>query len=227
MTDLFSAPVPFLLSSGLDSYPDITEIVKEAGEVTRFGETWHSDNSFEAEPCLGSILVGRVLPSYGNDTMFANMNMVFESLSPTLQDVLLGLTSLHTAARAFSSNDSRRAENFAGDAKMKYDPAAAALNSVVEHPAVITHPVSGRKVLYVNEMFTIGFKGMTEEESAPLLAYLFKQVYKPQFQARFSWAPGSVAFWDNRLVQHIAVADQARERRVMHRITLRGAAPSQ
>lgn len=222
----FGTPEPHPIVAGVDGFPDIVRIVKDAGTVTKFGETWHSDNSFMHEPSVGSLLVARELPPYGNDTLWASMYAVYESLSPGLKTMLDSMVGIHSAAYAFNPNEGSRSDNYGGKKEMKYEMHPI-LEQDVEHPVVITHPVTGRKALFVNSMFTVRFKGMTQKESRPLLEYLFSVVERPEFQCRFQWAPGSVAFWDNRATQHMAVGDETRFRRVMERITLKGCAPSQ
>ena len=109
-------------------------------------------------------------------------------------------------------------------AAMKYD-AVEELETEALHPVVRTHDETGRKSLYINSMFTLRFEGWSEDESLPLLRYLTSKVERPEFQCRFRWQPGSVAFWDNRAVQHLAISDNSTERRVMQRVTLGGPVP--
>jgi taurine dioxygenase len=208
---------------GIDDAPEVTRIEKEANCPTTFGEVWHSDNSFTAEPSMGSVLTGIVVPPYGNDTVFANMNAVYNSLSSGMKEMLLDLKAIHTASRAFSYSPSREAK-YKGDASMKYEESDI-LNQEFHHPVVRTHPETGKKAIYVNEMFTIRFQDMTEEESLPLLEYLFSLPSKPEFQCRIKWESDMVAMWDNRILQHVAVNDCNKFRRVMHRVTLKGDCP--
>jgi alpha-ketoglutarate-dependent taurine dioxygenase len=156
------------------------------------------------------------VPPRGGDTMFANQYLAYETLSAGLKRTLDGLTGVNTSTKAAAS-------------KTREDRMRAAREElkvlVGEHPAVRTHPETGRKALYLNVGHTERFKGWTEEESRPLLEYLFAHQVRPEFTCRFRWAPGSLAFWDNRCAQHNPVNDYHGYRRVMHRITLAGDAP--
>ena len=219
---------------GLESHPDVIEIVREVGAATNFGETWHTDNSYMPAPSLGSILVAREVPPWGNDTLFASMNAVYDGLSPGLQAMLDGLEAVHSASAAFDpatvkggafADDDAASDGGAAAAAMTYERTDE-LSTESVHPVVRTHDETGRKGLYVNSMFTLRFAGMTEEDSAPLLKYLCAQVERPEVQCRFRWAPGSVAFWDNRAVQHLAIGDNSSHRRVMQRVTLEGPVPA-
>ena len=109
--------------------------------------------------------------------------------------------------------------------RIKTDGAEAKKEFVAAHPVVRTHPETGRKALYVNVAHTVRFDGMTQEESAPLLSYLFQHQVRPEFTCRFDWRVGSIALWDNRCAQHNPVNDYQGFRRVMHRITLAGDRP--
>ena len=208
---------------GLDNYPDILEVVKEAGTKTRFGEVWHSDNSYLPEPSGVSVLIGREIPSVGNDTVWAGMHLVYENLSKGLRETLDGMRAIHSASRAFSKSESRK-ENYDGKSQLKYEESEA-LYREVSHPVVRTHPISGKKVIFVNQMFTLRFDGWTEEESKPLLDYLTGLPNRPEVQCRFRWKPNSIAIWDNRLVQHIAIGDGADTRRRIQRVTTKGEVP--
>lgn len=224
LAESLGEPEAHPIVAGIEGYPKIVRIIKEANAETSFGETWHSDHSFMDEPCVGSILVARELPPFGNDTLFASMYAVYDSLSDGMKSLLDGLTAVHSAAYAFNPEGGNRQDKYDGKQEMKYK-LHPILEREVEHPAVITHPVTGKKALFVNSMFTYRFKGMTRKESLPILEYLFSVVAQPQFQARFRWAPGSIAFWDNRAVQHMAIGDETRFRRVMERVTLKGRRP--
>ncbi|RHY83143.1 hypothetical protein DYB26_008213 [Aphanomyces astaci] len=197
---------------GMAGHPDILQIVKEPGTPTRFGEEWHSDHSFMHAPPLGSVLVARELPEYGNDTLFNCMQAAYNSLSSGLQSMASNLHAVHTSSHAFSASAQRQ---------VGHD------NSVV-HPVVTIHPETGKRVLFVNPMFTQCFEHMTVrivDESAPILNMLYGKAFRPEHQCRFRWSPGSVAFWDNRRLQHVAINDNVASRRVMHRITIQGVVP--
>jgi taurine dioxygenase len=164
---------------------------------------------------MGSMLLAREVPPVGGDTLFANQYLAYEALSEGLRRILDGLSAINTSAKADVSRtrEDRMRNEARDDARQEY---------VAEHPVVRVHPETGRKALYVNVAHTQRFRDMTEEESAPLLAFLFAHQTKPEFTCRFQWEPGSLAFWDNRCAQHNPINDYHGYRRVMHRITLAG-----
>lgn len=207
---------PFL--KGLDDYPQIIPVVKLEHERLNFGGVWHSDTSYLEVPPMASMLVAREVPPAGGDTLFANMYDAYEALSPSFRRLLDGLVALNSSAKADVSKtrEDRLKDGARADAKKEY---------VAPHPAVRAHPETGRKALYINVAHTIGFEGMTAEESAPILDYLFQHQVRPEFTCRFRWRPGSIAFWDNRCAQHNPVNDYHGYRRVMHRVTLAGEKP--
>jgi taurine dioxygenase len=179
---------------------------------------WHADTIYQERPPLGTLLLARELPPYGGDTIFANQYLAYEALSPGMQRLLEGLVAVNSSAKA---DVTRTREDRIAD----HGSEGARKVLVAEHPAVRTHPETGRKALYVNAAHTLRFRDLSEEESAPLLDYLFRHQVRPEFTCRFTWQPGSLAFWDNRAVQHNPVNDYHGFRRLMHRITLAGDAP--
>lgn len=201
-----------------ETYPQIAMVAKEPDQTANIGGGWHTDHSYDTEPALGSILVARETPPKGGDTLFANMYAAYDALSDGLKATLNGLKAVHSSRRAFGANSgyAPRQDGRIGN------PELATQDAV--HPAVIAHPISGRKALYVNGAFTIRFDGWTEEESKPLLQYLYAHAARPEFTYRFQWQDGSVAFWDNRATWHYAVNDYHGARRIMHRITVEGCA---
>jgi taurine dioxygenase len=162
--------------------------------------------------------VAREVPPAGGDTLFANQYLAYESLSERMRTLLDGLTGVSTSAKADVSRTREDRVTTAGTSRAREELTA-------EHPVVRTHPETGRKALYVNIAHTKRFAGMTEEESAGLLAFLFRQQIRPELTCRFRWRIGSVAFWDNRCAQHNPINDYHGYRRVMHRITLAGDRP--
>ena len=208
---------PFL--KGLDDYPQIIPVVKLEHERVNFGGVWHSDTSYLDVPPMASMLIARAVPPAGGDTLFANMYDAYEALSPVFRHLLDGLMALNSSAKADVSKtrEDRLKDGARADAKKEY---------VSAHPAVRVHPETGRKALYVNVAHTIGFEGMTAEESAPILEYLFQHQVRPEFTCRFRWRPASIAFWDNRCAQHNPINDYHGHRRVMHRVTLAGERPT-
>ena len=167
---------------------------------------------------MGTMLIAREVPPYGGDTLFASGTFAYESLSDGMKRMLEGLIGVNHSAKAdvTRTREDRVRDGGKAEAKKEY---------ISEHPVVRTHPETGRKALYVNVGHTVRFKDMTEEESAPLLNYLFQHQVRPEFTCRFSWRVGSMALWDNRCVLHNPVNDYQGYRRVMHRITLAGDTP--
>jgi taurine dioxygenase len=211
-------PIEYPFVKGIDGYPVIIPVTKLEHERSNFGGIWHSDTTYLQQPPMGSMLLAREVPPYGGDTLFASQYLAYETLSEGMRKVLDGLVAVNSSAKADVSKT--REDRIASDGR-----AEAKKDYVAEHPAVRTHPETGRKALYVNVAHTSHFKGMTPEESAPLLQYLFQHQVRPEFTCRFAWRPGSLAFWDNRCAQHNPVNDYHGFRRVMHRITLAGDTP--
>ena len=211
-------PIEYPLLKGLPDYPEVIEVSKLENEKANFGGVWHSDTTYLEHPPMGSMLLAREVPPAGGDTLFANQYLAYETLSSGLRRMLDGVVAVNSSAKADASKtrEDRIRKDGREDAKKEY---------LAEHPAVRTHPETGRKALYVNVAHTVGFKDMTEKESAPLLNYLFRHQVQPEFTCRFQWQVGSLAMWDNRCAQHNAVNDYHGHRRVMHRITLAGDKP--
>jgi taurine dioxygenase len=201
----------------LDGHPEIIEIVKEPDATGIVGNLWHSDESFMQRPALGSILHIIESPAVGGDTMFANQYLAYESLSPGMQRLLSSL-------RVVFSDASLQQRNKGRSLKVHPDAHKRPVCEAV-HPAVRTHPGTGRKALYVHRPYAVRFEGWTEAESRPLMEHLFTHAARPEFTCRFRWQPGSVAFWDNRCAQHYGLNDFSGERRYGHRIPIVGEAP--
>ena len=206
--------------AGMEENEEILEVRKEAYETRNFGGGWHTDVSYLERPALGSVLYAREVPAVGGDTMFSSQYLAYDALSDGMKDMLGQMTAVHSARRPYGLNSAYRAQ----DRSMKILFSENA-HSEVEHPVIRTHVETGRKSLYVNGAFTIRFKDMTEDESAPLLNYLWQHAVRPEFTCRFRWEKNSIAFWDNRCVQHNAVNDYHGQRRVMHRVTIEGERP--
>jgi taurine dioxygenase len=211
-------PIEYPFVKGLEGFPEIIEVKKLENERLNFGGIWHSDTTYLEVPPMGSMLLSREIPPYGGDTMFANQYLAYEALSDTMKRLLDGLVGISTSAKADVSKT--REDRMKSDGKQE-----APRNYVAEHPVVRTHPETGRKALYVNVAHTAGIKGLTEQESAPLLSFLFEHQVKPEFTCRFAWTPNAIAFWDNRCAMHNPINDYHGFRRVMHRITLQGDRP--
>ncbi|ETW94586.1 MAG: alpha-ketoglutarate-dependent taurine dioxygenase [Candidatus Entotheonella factor] len=194
----------------VDGYPMIAEVRKEPHHGKNVGGGWHTDHSYDTVPAMGSILYAHEVPESGGDTMFASMYLAYEALSDGLKQTLEGLRAVHSSRHVFGKALDERYHN----------PELATQDAV--HPVVIRHPDTGRKALYVNAGFTLRFEGWTEEESKPLLSYLYQHAARPEFTCRFRWQKGSIAFWDNRSTWHYALNDYPGQRRLMHRITVEG-----
>ena len=214
----FGRPVPYPMIEGIDGFPEIAPVIKLPHERVNFGGVWHTDTIYTEEPPMGAILCARELPAYGGDTLFANMYLAYETLSDGMKALLAPLRGVHSSAKGVAQITRNRGASDGPGAD------AATLREAV-HPAVRTHPETGRKSLYVSAGHTVRFDGMTEEESTPLLEYLFSHQVRPEFTCRFRWAPGSIAFWDNRAAQHNPVNDYHGQKRLMHRISIAGEKP--
>jgi taurine dioxygenase len=201
----------------VDGYPMIAEVRKEPDQERNIGGSWHTDHTYDLAPAMGSILYAREVPETGGDTLFASMYAAHDALSDGLKRTLAGLRAVHSSRHVFGAG----AYTTRGDLQGRVGNSDLATQDAV-HPAVITHPGSGRKALYVNQGFTVRFEGWTEEESRPLLQYLYQHGTRPEFTYRFQWRPRSIAFWDNRATWHYALNDYHGHRRLMHRITVEG-----
>ena len=205
---------------GLDEHPEILELIKTETDTYAFGSSWHSDQMFAPKPAKCTMLLGREIPLAGGDTMFANMYLAYETLSDGMKAMLRPLKALNAGDKKRAGGDRNRAERYSGASGMKLkDPGNIQTESV--HPIVRTHPDTGRLGLYLGS-HTQHIDGFTPEESGPILAYLREHCRRPEFICRFRWAPGSLAIWDNRCVQHYAINDYQGHRRRMHRITIKG-----
>ncbi len=197
----FFTPVP--------DFPQIAEVRTTPDQKTVIGGGWHTDHSYDPAPAMASILVARDLPAFGGDTCFASQTAAYDRLSPGLKETLENLSAWHSDG-SFAT----------GDPELKVRRDNTGVASL--HPVVIRHPQTGQKALYVNGDFTTHFDGWSVDESAPLLQYLYRYCTQPAFCCRVSYAPCTVVIWDNRLVQHYAVADYQGQARLMNRITVEG-----
>jgi taurine dioxygenase len=195
-------------------HPEII-VLESTAEAFQAAEAWHSDVTFRECPPLGSVLYGRVIPRWGGDTCWANMELAYELLPDDLRDEIEGMYAVHSYVKAFGRQmtDEQREE-----AREKYPDQ--------KHPLVRTHPVTGRKCLFMARNFMITIDGMTPEESRPLRHRLYEQSTIPEIQVRFRWRPGSIAQWDNRCTQHYAVPDHGGQHRRVERVTLIGDRPA-
>ncbi len=186
-----------------------------------FADVWHTDVTFMRRPPLGSILRAVILPPAGGDTNWADSQLAYDSLTPAVQRLVDGLTAVHDGTREFGYYLAQRrggqGNEWDGEIVTRLDP--------VEHPVVRVHPETGRKGIFVNPGFTSHIAGVSEFESRAILDLLYGHLTKPEHIVRHRWRAGDVALWDNRSTSHYANRDYGTERRVMHRITLRGDIP--
>ena len=197
-----------------EGHPEVIVIHTHKDSQVNNGGGWHTDVSCDVEPPLGTVLQLHMLPNTGGDTLFANMYAAFEALSDSMKDFLRGCTAMHDSEHVYRGRYSDRGVDDTG----KSFPSAV-------HPVVRTHPVSGREALYVNRGFTTKFLDMEALESDALLNFLFTHLEQPQFQVRFQWELNSIAFWDNRCTQHLAMWDYWPNERYGHRVTVKGDKP--
>lgn len=213
---------PFM--KGMDDYPDILEIKKLPTDKRNFGGGWHSDQMFAPQPAMGTILLARETPDYGGDTLFANMYDAYDALSDGMKAMLEGVKAVSSGDNFKQDGGKSRKDVYGQYHTMQVRDPAPAEKTTNAHPVVRTHPETGRKALYAGGHWR-HFEGMTEAESAPLMAFLREHSTRPEFTCRFRWQPGSIAFWDNRCTQHFAIDDYPGKTRVMHRITVCGDEP--
>lgn len=214
---------PFV--GAMDGHPEVIEVVKEKDDTRNFGGIWHTDLPFLEEPPLGSVLYAREVPVAGGDTLWANTHAAYEALSDGMKTLLDGLVAVHSAAKVYGPAEhsgTHRAGKMAMNANMAQAQDAVA---AMEHPAVRAHPETGRKALYMDRASTRHFKGMTVEESRPLLEFLFDHMVQPQFTCRWRWVVDDVAFWDNRCTLHYPLNDYHGHRRHMWRVAINGDRP--
>lgn len=216
----FGEPMIYPFVKGLDGLPEVTPILKKEEDRNNFGGIWHSDTVYQDEPPMGTMLYALELPPFGGDTLFANQYLAYDSLSDGMKALLAPLKAINISGKG-------RVQKTRTD-MMKHASAGLKGDELEScHPVIRTHPETGRKALYVNVAHTVRFDGMTEEESAPILEFLFEHQIQPEFTCRFRWSEGAVAFWDNRAAMHYPINDYHGYRRLMHRITLAGDRPFQ
>lgn len=195
--------------AGIEGHPEIVAIHADADSKYVAGESWHSDLSADEEPPLGSILYLHTVPPTGGDTMFSSMYKAYDALSDRMKVYLEGLEAVHDANPVYHA--------LFKDYDKRYP--------VATHPVIRKHPETGKKCLFVNSSYTTRIEGLSDEESKAILTFLFDHVKNPNFQVRFRWQPHSIAFWDNRAVQHLAVWDYFPDVRSGYRVTIAGDKP--
>ncbi len=201
-----------------DEFPEIAIVRKKADQQTNIGGAWHTDHSYDQIPAMGSILVARVLPPSGGDTLFAHMGAAYDALPDDLKEEVADLRAYHTADHVYAPDGAYAQTDMASELR------GQEMKTGATHPVVIRHPQSGRRLLYVNPSFTIHFEGRTRAESLPLLQRLYDAAMDDANQCRVVWESGTVAIWDNRATWHNALNDYPGYAREMHRITLSGEA---
>ena len=206
-------------SPGPEGHPQIIVVHADANSKRASGRTWqashwHSDVSCDQEPPMGSILHLHTIPAVGGDTLFASMYAAYDALSDAMKSYLENLTATHDGEHVYRG----RCKDRGVDDSSKSYPRAV-------HPIIRTHPITGRKSIYVNPVFTTHINEISKDESDAILGYLYEHCGKPNFQVRFRWQPNSVAFWDNRCVQHIAMWDYFPQTRSGYRVTIKGDRP--
>ena len=218
----FGEPCHYPFVTGMDGFPFIFEVVKEQDEKRNFGGAWHSDTAYLKQPPLATLLHAVETPSHGGDTLFASTAAAYDALSDGMRKVVDGLIGVNSAELKYAGGRTTQHAKIKG---MKVHDTESAAGYIAEHPVARTHPETGRKAIYASRSHTTHFKGMTEEESAPLLNFLVEHQTKPEFTCRVRWAPGTLTVWDNRCTQHNAVNDYHGQRRHMRRITVGAQTP--
>jgi taurine dioxygenase len=198
--------------------PELIVYDNKEGNPPAATDVWHTDETFREAPPMGTVLCSKIVPDVGGDTAFASMSAVYEGLSDRWQRFLSGLEAMHDFKpfRGFFPRDRAGIERL-----RRYED----LYPPVTHPVVTLHPVTGKKVLFVNPQFTLSIKGMAEDESRTILEMLFRKTLVHEYQYRHRWQPNMVVFWDNRSVQHSALHDYYPKRRLMERVTIKGTKP--
>lgn len=208
----------------MPGFAHVIEVRREADETAPiFGSLWHSDWSFQATPPSATLLYGAQVPPLGGDTVFADGYAAYESLSPVMQELLAGLRGVHSAAPSYGPRGLFARDDASRSMRIIVSPEA---ENTETHPIVRRHPVSGRRSLFVNHVYTIGVEGMRADESRALLEFLFKHMTRPEFVHRHRWHADTLVIWDNRCVVHYADGGYEGHRRLMYRSTVAGERPA-
>jgi taurine dioxygenase len=205
---------PSVRAKPRSEWSELLPVYADAHTARVVGDKWHTDVSCDEKPPYASILHLKIIPESGGDTLFSSMYAAYEALSDPMKNMLGALTATHDGAPNYSDRARRNRESHSA----RLDPTAV-------HPVIATHPFTGRKTIYVNSVFTVRINELSETESEAMLKFLFAHVTRPEFQCRFRWQPDSIAFWDNRAVQHYAVWDYYPAVRSGQRVTIRGDRP--
>ena len=204
-------------------HPNVLEVRREPDEkVTPFGGNWHSDWSFQARPPAATILRSEIIPPVGGDTLYCDAARAYDALPQATKDKVAPLRAVHSASRAYGPNSAYSRELHLRAMPIIVSPEA---DKTYVHPLVRTHPVTGRKALFVSPVYTVGIEGMAPDEADPLLADLHQHLVQDRFIYRHHWQAGMVVIWDNRCTMHNALGGYDGHRRVMHRTTVAGETP--
>jgi taurine dioxygenase len=203
--------------------PNVLELRREPDEkATNFGAGWHSDWSFQDRPPAATLLRSEVAPPVGGDTLFCDCARAYEALSSTMQEMLAPLQAIHSAARPYGAQGSFAKETAQRTMQIITSVEAEKTRT---HPLVRTHPVTGRKALFISPVYTVGVEGLMGPESDALLGFLFKHMVQAEFIYRHHWKAGMLLMWDNRCTMHLAEGGYDGHLRLMHRTTVAGDAP--
>ena len=197
--------------------PEVSILESTADNPSKI-EKWHTDMTFRAHPPMGTMLRSRIIPECGGDTLWASMSAAYDALSPPLQEFLQSLTAVHDFRHGFRESLAEPG----GETRLAK---AVAENPPVNHPVIRTHPESGKRLIFVNELFTTHIRELTPAESQHILALLFQHIHAPEFCCRFRWSTNAIALWDNRSTQHKPVNDYFPAHRSMERVTIDGDMP--
>lgn len=204
-------------------HPNVLEVRREPDEkLTPFGGNWHSDWSFQPQPPAATILRSEVIPPVGGDTLYCDATRAYESLDPATKARLAPLKAVHSATRAYGPKSQYSRELDQRSMPIIVSPDADKTHA---HPLVRTHPLTGRKALFISPVYTVGIEGMAPDEGDPLLGELYKHLTQDRFIYRHVWREGMVVIWDNRCTMHNALGGYDGHRRVMHRTTVAGETP--
>jgi taurine dioxygenase len=199
-------------------FPEILVLDNHKDNPVLSTDVWHSDTTFRKTPTKYTILRCEIMPEFGGDTLWANMEATYEGLSDTFRAMISGLRAVHDFQNfrvLFKNTEDDRIKLHRME-DMFPNPS---------HPVVRTHPVTGRKSIYVNPQFTLRIEGLEPAESRAILDVLFAQARVPEYQFRIRWTPGTIVFWDNRSTQHYAANDYYPQRRRMERTAVVGDVP--
>ena len=196
----------------IEGFPEITILENDEDNPSKI-EKWHTDMTFKQTPPLGSILLGKVIPKKGGDTLFASLSAAFSDLPKEMRESLQAMNAIHSFEHGFKESLS---EPY-GREKLSQ---ALKDNPPVEHPVIRTHPITGKKLIFVNSLFTLKIKSLSDSKSKELLDFLCEHIKQEKYQCRFSWEVNSIAFWDNRSVIHKPDNNYWPQVRRMERITI-------